>query len=156
MAEFAGFNEMQALREALGLTQAQMGEALGIEPKNAQGTWRRWESDPTKPAARRAFEKAKEVYQQRMREPWKTPIEVPVGHKGTYPIQGHSAGQAGATGSLGAYATASEVGLMIGKVEGRLEEKISRLERRLKEAFVLIQDLGRRAGIELPPQEPVE
>jgi hypothetical protein len=47
----------------------------------------------------------------------------------------------------------------IGKLEGRIDEQgkeIARLRRRLGEAFRLIQDLGRLAGIELPPAEPVE
>ena len=46
-----------------------------------------------------------------------------------------------------------------GRVDGLLEERkkeIGNLRRRLGEAFVLIQDLGHRAGIELPPVEPVE
>jgi transcriptional regulator with XRE-family HTH domain len=83
MAVFQGFNEMQALREALHYTQAQMGEAMGIEPKNAQGTWRRWEKDPSKPASKKAFEKAKEVYRKETGKRWIPPkIQEPAAPTG--------------------------------------------------------------------------
>lgn len=47
----------------------------------------------------------------------------------------------------------------LGRLEGLIEAQgaeLRRLRRRLEEAFVLIQDLGRRAGIEASPGEPVE
>jgi hypothetical protein len=49
-----------------------MGEALGYEPKNAQGTWRRWEEKPDRPAARRGFERAKEFYRKKTGKEWVT------------------------------------------------------------------------------------
>lgn len=118
--------ELRHIRIALGLTQAEMMEALALDTA-AQNTLSGYETNPKKKGYQQALERAKEVYKVREKKEWVTP------------------------------GAADERGL--GRLEGRIDEQgkeIARLRRRLGEAFALIQDLGRRAGIELPPQEPVE
>jgi hypothetical protein len=59
----------------------------------------------------------------------------------------------------GPYVTEAALAREAGRLEGKIEEQgkvIARLRRRLNETLVLIQDLGHRAGIEVPPQEPLE
>lgn len=73
----AKMNEMRLLRESLGLGQREMGVLMGVEDDNAQSAWQRWESNPEKPSAKKALEKAKEIYRQKTGHAWAPgPLEV--------------------------------------------------------------------------------
>lgn len=79
-----------------------------------------------------------------------------LGYTGPWP---HDKAQESPAPAGGPYATASDFVALKASLEKETEllrKDVARLRRRLGEAFALIQDLGRRAGIELPPQEPVE
>lgn len=68
--DMSNLNELKAIREALGHSQKKMGELLGVDAESAQSAWQRWESDPGKPSARKALEKAKELFQTEKGVPW--------------------------------------------------------------------------------------
>lgn len=59
-------NELKAIREALDLSQAAMGDLYGVK----QGVYQRWESAPNSRAGRDAMEKAKAIYRQRKKKEW--------------------------------------------------------------------------------------
>lgn len=63
-------NELKHIRLILGMDQREMGVLMGVNEKSAQSAWQRWESGPDKPSARKALEKAKDLFKERMGFEW--------------------------------------------------------------------------------------
>lgn len=78
MAKSEKLSELRLLREELDLSQARLGELLGVEAKNAQATCSRWETG-NNAAARQALNKAKAIYKEMTGREWRSdPVSIGV------------------------------------------------------------------------------
>lgn len=123
-------SEIKLIRTALGLSQAEMGKALGV---TTQSAYQAWESNPEKPAGRKALEAAKALYQERMRKKWVAPPS----------IEGRIAAQDEDDRGGPAYATASEVSELRGAIRAHVEQWERGTEKLLRELLVLSQRIDK-------------
>lgn len=76
-------NELKQIREALNLSQAEMGELFGVK----QGVYQRWEVASNSPKAREVAEEAKEIYRKRTKKEW-MPAAAPVSEREIGKLEG--------------------------------------------------------------------
>lgn len=63
-------SELKEIREALNLSQAEMGMLFGVK----QGVYQRWEVTPSSPTAKDATLKAVEIYRKKKGKAWTASI----------------------------------------------------------------------------------
>lgn len=92
----ANFSELRELREALNLSQAEMGGLLGV----GQSAYQRWEATPSSPAGRDGLEKAKDIYKKQTKKEWVSPGLGYFQHPGHNPKQADPAHETKVTPEL--------------------------------------------------------
>lgn len=114
-------SELKQIREALNLSQAEMGALFGVK----QGVYQRWEVAPNSPKGREAAEQAREIYRKRTKKEW--------------------AGQEAPAPAGGPYATASEVAELRGALRAHVEQWERGTEKLLERLEALARKVDRLA-----------